>query len=382
MLTYYYGQRQLSFEGGESVVVESELLLSAAASLAFRSATTATTATAATSASTSLLREEVVLLTLEMEKVGKLGLANSNIVDFLILKSVHEGLNLLSLGLSSLELDSLDLLMASAFLLSDGLLLVCEVLSKGKLALVLFVLLINNGSGLGNLNLCLFDWGILNLSLFNGGGLTFSGGSLLNFILNSSPVALASTTLGEASASASAVLSVEGVLFSLLSSEVVLLTFIVDLLLSVGNSDTLVTFNSLTSVSSGGASASSAATLSSRSLLTLGSLGSGASLATTASACASFATATASFASATTATTTATTGSRFLTSNTVEASSIDFLSSGGLSSSGSLLSLGSGDGLGLSGLLGSGLSSGLSNRFVIFVSEGCEHSLSGCHFSC
>ncbi|TNV74403.1 hypothetical protein FGO68_gene12218 [Halteria grandinella] len=96
-----------SSQSGEGVVVKSQLLLSAASvtTLGLATATTASTATATSAAASAVsavsLDVDLVFLTLEMKEVGELGLADCNVVDFLILKVVYKGYNLLGLGGSS-----------------------------------------------------------------------------------------------------------------------------------------------------------------------------------------------------------------------------------------------------------------------------------------
>jgi hypothetical protein len=123
MLTY---SLRTSFKGRE--VVGSELLLSATSAIVVTTtdsgSTTATAATSATTATTSVvasLLELVIFLTLEREEVREFGLADSNVVDFLILKGVNNGLNSVLSGLNSLKLALLSVsgLVGSAFLLES-----------------------------------------------------------------------------------------------------------------------------------------------------------------------------------------------------------------------------------------------------------------------
>src|SRR6266704_2312186 len=126
MLTYSFLSSSKSWE---SIVVQSELLLSAASV-----GTTATSeATASASATTwSLFENELVLLSLEGEEVGELSLSNSDVVDFLILKNGIDLLDLFLLGSSCLEASSLLFLVTSGLFLKGGSLLLSHVLSKGE----------------------------------------------------------------------------------------------------------------------------------------------------------------------------------------------------------------------------------------------------------
>lgn len=132
MLTY---SLSFSLEGRE--VVSSEFLLSGTSAVVISTtdsgttSITATTATtAATTATTSItsvtsftsLNVLLILLSLEGKEVGKLILADSNVVDLLILNGVNNGLNSVSGGLNSFEtslLGSSIVLVASAFLLES-----------------------------------------------------------------------------------------------------------------------------------------------------------------------------------------------------------------------------------------------------------------------
>jgi hypothetical protein len=118
MLTY---SSEYSGKGRESIVIESQALLSAASGLGTLRSATSASATAAETASAALssvlLDVEVVLLTLEGEESGELGLADSDVVDLLVLQSVIDLGDLLHLGSGSLEAGSLNLLVASGLLL-------------------------------------------------------------------------------------------------------------------------------------------------------------------------------------------------------------------------------------------------------------------------
>jgi len=148
---------------------------------------------------------------LERKEVGKFRLPDGNVVDLLIFQNVMNGDNLVNLGGSSLEsCPSLVFLMASCLLLGDRLLLLSKILLKSKLSLVLIFFDDFRSSLNGCLNNCLISLGLLN----RGGFLTFLGclrSSSLNFVFDGTPVALSGTSLYRTTtASASAILSVEG----------------------------------------------------------------------------------------------------------------------------------------------------------------------------
>ena len=125
MLTY---SLRSSLEGRE--VVSSEFLLSSASAVVLSTtdsgATSNTATTAATTATASItsvtsLNVLLILLSLEGKEVGELRLADSNVVDLLILNGVNNGLNSVSGGINSLEtsLLSKSVLVDSAFLLES-----------------------------------------------------------------------------------------------------------------------------------------------------------------------------------------------------------------------------------------------------------------------
>ena len=128
MLTY---SLRSSLEGRE--VVSSELLLSSTSAVVLSTtdsgATSNTATTAATTATASItsvtsvtsLNVLLILLSLEGKEVGELRLADSNVVDLLILNGVNNGLNSVSGGLNSLETSLLSsvVLVGSAFLLES-----------------------------------------------------------------------------------------------------------------------------------------------------------------------------------------------------------------------------------------------------------------------
>lgn len=125
MLTY---SLRSSLEGRE--VVSSEFLLSSASAVVLSTtdsgATSNTATAAATTATASItsvtsLNVLLILLSLEGKEVGELRLADSNVVDLLILNGVNNGLNSVSGGINSLEtsLLSKSVLVDSAFLLES-----------------------------------------------------------------------------------------------------------------------------------------------------------------------------------------------------------------------------------------------------------------------
>ena len=125
MLTY---SLRSSLEGRE--VVSSEFLLSSASAVVLSTtdsgATSNTATAAATTATASItsvtsLNVLLILLSLEGKEVGELRLADSNVVDLLILNGVNNGLNSVSGGLNSLETSLLSsvVLVGSAFLLES-----------------------------------------------------------------------------------------------------------------------------------------------------------------------------------------------------------------------------------------------------------------------
>lgn len=125
MLTY---SLRSSLEGRE--VVSSEFLLSGTSAVVLSTtdsgATSNTATTAATTATASItsvtsLNVLLILLSLEGKEIGELGLADSNVVDLLILNGVNNGLNSVSGGLNSLETSLLGsiVLVGSAFLLES-----------------------------------------------------------------------------------------------------------------------------------------------------------------------------------------------------------------------------------------------------------------------
>jgi hypothetical protein len=125
MLTY---SLRSSLEGRE--VVSSEFLLSGTSAVVLSTtdsgATSNTATTAATTATASItsvtsLNVLLILLSLEGKEIGELGLANSNVVDLLILNGVNNGLNSVSGGLNSLETSLLGsiVLVGSTFLLES-----------------------------------------------------------------------------------------------------------------------------------------------------------------------------------------------------------------------------------------------------------------------
>ena len=125
MLTY---SLRSSLEGRE--VVSSEFLLSGTSAVVLSTtdsgATSNTATTAATTATASItsvtsLNVLLILLSLEGKEIGELGLADSNVVDLLILTGVNNGLNSVSGGLNSLETSLLGsiVLVGSTFLLES-----------------------------------------------------------------------------------------------------------------------------------------------------------------------------------------------------------------------------------------------------------------------